>query len=82
MELKIITLEDDYRIRQKLIKDGEVVYSVSDLSECPEDAIVGRDLVSCEELLEIVKKFNGEKIPENVEIVVTKTWEEYESFPN
>lgn len=43
--------------RQELwdIDDKKELYGVSDLSECPEDAIIGRDLVSGEEALDLIK---------------------------
>ena len=43
--------------RQELwdIDDRKKLYGVSDLSECPEDAIIGRALLSGEEVLDLVK---------------------------
>ena len=43
--------------RQELwdIDDRKRLYRVSDLSECPEDAIIGRALLSGEEVLDLVK---------------------------
>ena len=37
------------------IDDRKRLYRVSDLSECPEDAIIGRALLSGEEVLDLVK---------------------------
>ena len=37
------------------IDDRKELYGVSDLSECPEDAIIGRALLSGEEVLDLVK---------------------------
>lgn len=37
------------------IDTKERLYSVSDLSECPEDAIIGRDLFSGEEALDLIQ---------------------------
>lgn len=37
------------------IDDRKVLYGVSDLSECPEDAVVGRALLSGEEVLDLVE---------------------------
>lgn len=34
----------NYRAMQKITKNEEVLYWVQDLSECPEDAVIGRDL--------------------------------------
>lgn len=42
--------DKDYYTRQTLYaNDSEIAY-VSDLSECPEDAIIGRDLVDCSDI--------------------------------
>ena len=43
--------------RQELwdIDDRKKLYGVSDLSECPEDAIIGRALLSGEEVLDLVE---------------------------
>lgn len=43
--------------RQELwdIDDRKELYGVSDLSECPEDAIIGRALLSGDEVLDLVK---------------------------
>ena len=37
------------------IDDRKKLYEVSDLSECPEDAIIGRALLSGEEVLDLVE---------------------------
>lgn len=37
------------------IDDRKKLYGVSDLSECPEDAIIGRALLSGDEVLDLVK---------------------------
>ena len=37
------------------IDDRKELYGVSDLSECPEDAIIGRALPSGDEILDLVK---------------------------
>lgn len=43
--------------RQELwdVDDRKKLYGVSDLSECPEDAIIGRTLLSGEEVLDLVE---------------------------
>lgn len=43
--------------RQELwdVDDRKELYGVSDLSECPEDAIIGRALLSGDEVLDLVK---------------------------
>lgn len=52
--------------QERLLVDGEEVMNVGPLTECPEDAILERDLVGPSNfvnLLEnIIKKHNGKKI--------------------
>lgn len=35
--------------------DGKEKYSIQSLSECPEDAIIGRDLIDGENIIEAIK---------------------------
>lgn len=61
--------------------DRKKLYGVSDLSECPEDAIIGRALLSGEEVLDLVElgmnyskmgydeiEYNYLECPEDVEL--------------
>lgn len=63
------------------IDDKKELYGVSDLSECPEDAIIGRDLVSGGEALDLIKlgmsyskmgydeiKYNYLECPKDIEL--------------
>lgn len=69
--------------RQELwdIDDRKKLYGVSDLSECPEDAIIGRALLSGEEVLDLVElgmsyskmgydeiEYNYLECPEDIEL--------------
>ena len=69
--------------RQELwdVDDRKKLYGVSDLSECPEDAIIGRALLSGEEVLDLVElgmsyskmgydeiEYNYLECPEDVEL--------------
>lgn len=45
----------DYHQELWDIDDKKELYGVSDLSECPEDAIIGRALLSGDEVLDLVK---------------------------
>lgn len=69
--------------RQELwdVDDRKKLYGVSDLSECPEDAIIGRTLLSGEEVLDLVElgmnysklgydeiEYNYLECPEDVEL--------------
>lgn len=41
---------------QRMLINGEEVLSVYPLYECPEDAIIGRDLVSCDEVVNFMRR--------------------------
>lgn len=49
------SLFGDYRQELWDVDDRKKLYGVSDLSECPEDAIIGRALLSGEEVLDLVE---------------------------
>lgn len=53
--LKVETENEDYYTTQTLFANDQSIASVSDLSECPEDAIIGRDLVDCNDIKEWIK---------------------------
>lgn len=36
-------------------KDGKTIYSVCDLTDCPEDAVIFRDLTSAYDIVELIK---------------------------
>lgn len=57
MKIDIYTWEDDegYK-RQAMYFDGEYIESVRPLCDCPEDAIIGRDLLDCKDLLSYFQK--------------------------
>lgn len=49
--LRVETVEEeDYYTYQTLYANEQEIASVGDLSECPEDAIIGRDLVDCKDI--------------------------------
>lgn len=49
--------DSDYCTHDKLTINGKSVFRVHPLSECPEDAIIGRDLISCAEIASFLEKF-------------------------
>lgn len=53
--LKVETENEDYYTTQTLFANDQSIASVSDLSECPEDAIIGRDLVDCNDIKKWIK---------------------------
>ena len=59
--------------------NGKHRLSVSGLSECPEDAIIGRDLVDCSQVSRFMfeaHKAGKEGEPLNIKITETKTRDE------
>lgn len=57
MKVKIVTGEnrDGYEHQEMTINDRYII-SVYPLCECPEDAIIGRNLISCSEIADLMKK--------------------------
>ena len=47
--------DDGFFARQTLFANDEEIANVSDLQDCPEDAIIGRDLVDCNDIKEWIK---------------------------
>jgi len=57
MELVVYSYtDDDFYDRQKLYINGKEVQYVGPLCECPEDAIIGRDLVSCADIVHYMQQ--------------------------
>jgi hypothetical protein len=57
MTVRIVESEDrDGLTREEMGIDGKEVLHVYPLCESPEDAIIGRGLVSCSEVAEFMKK--------------------------
>lgn len=46
----------DSRQGERLLIDGQEVLSVIDLTDCPEDAMIGRDLTSAVDVVRIIEK--------------------------
>ncbi len=66
--IKVEWYEDDYdnSTRERLIRDGVEVMHVGPLSECPEDAILERDLIGPSDFVNlfesIINEHNGKQI--------------------
>jgi hypothetical protein len=57
MKIKVIEgTNSDNAIWQRMLINGEEALSVYPLYECPEDAIIGRDLVSCNEVVNFMRQ--------------------------
>ena len=49
--------DSDFCTHDKLFINGKEVFNVGPLSECPEDAIIGRDLISSDEIAMFLRDF-------------------------
>jgi hypothetical protein len=58
MRIKIVESVDwyDRTVSQDLYIDGERELSVYPLTDCPEDAIIGRSLVSCKTIANLMQR--------------------------
>lgn len=75
--VKVSSYEDrDYCIHEKLTVNGKDIFRVHPLCECPEDAIIGRDLVSCSEIASFLEKFLRENKGKKVKFEYEKINEE------
>lgn len=70
--------EWDDRTGQRLYIDGRPVLTVIDLTDCPEDAIIGRDLTSAEEVADYIVNF--QKKHAGKEIILEHKEVEWEEF--
>lgn len=74
MKIKIIQRTDynDY-LQEEMEIDGKYSVSVYPLCECPEDAIIERDLVGCSDIADYMQKaYDAAKRGEELEIIVEK----------
>ena len=59
MKIKAIIAETEsdlgYILKQEVFINGERRFKVYDLSECPEDAIIGRDLFDAYDYIDAIK---------------------------
>lgn len=56
MHIKIYETNEDYERREVMHIDGVYRESVGPLCECPEDAIIGRSLISCKTIAGYMRK--------------------------
>ena len=58
---------------EQMFIDGKDELFVTDLSECPEDAIIGRDLVSCQKVVQyMIMAYEAGKRGELLKVEVKK----------
>lgn len=71
MKVKLSVFNSNDFNRQ-ILEVGDQTFHVHDLNECPEDAIIGRDLVDAYDLLEVLKLgYEAGKRGEELEIEET-----------
>lgn len=63
----LFSYQSNYYQIDELHINGESVESVGPLCECPEDAIIGRDLVSCRDIMKYMKQVYADVITNNEE---------------
>jgi hypothetical protein len=72
IEIKVGTDCNDYETQEMAI-DGKPRLYVNALCECPEDAIIGRDLVSCKAVSSfMMEAYNAGKNGEEFSVNVTE----------
>ena len=62
LEIVIFTFEYNYDTRQEMYFNGKHELSVHGFEDCPEDAIIGRDLVSCTDIANYMLKAVGKEV--------------------
>ncbi len=76
IELKIGTDDEECAIHELYINDAEVLH-IQSLSDCPEDAIIERDLISGDDIISYIKLgHDAAKNGEELEIIYSELSEE------
>ena len=55
IEIFIKENKDDFTTSEQLFINGQIRETVCPLFECPEDAIIGRGLISCQDIVRYMK---------------------------
>lgn len=71
-------LDSDYYTHDILEVNGKEVFGVHPLCECPEDAVIGRDLISSGEIASFLERFIIEHKGKKVKFVYEDEVEEDE----
>lgn len=66
----------DYATRDTLEVNGKQIFRVAPLCECPEDAIIGRDLISSSDIASFLESFLIENRGKKVKFVYEEGEEE------
>jgi hypothetical protein len=73
MKIVISVSDSDYGTREEMDVNGKDRLYVNPLCECPEDAIIGRSLVSCQKVASFMKEaYEAGKRGEEFSITVTQ----------
>lgn len=59
--------DSEYRMYDELHINGKLRKRVGSLSDCPEDACIGRDLVSCGDIMDYMQEVYADVITNNQE---------------
>lgn len=59
MKIEISITTDEYGETHEMSIDGKDSIRVAPLCECPEDAIIERDLIGCVEIADLMKAAHG-----------------------
>lgn len=71
--------QNDCRSHQLLLLNGKEIFDVHDLTDCPEDARIGRSLTGVGRIISLMKLAEGKKIKVKPSIEVS-SWEEFENY--
>jgi len=78
MKITLIVTEDDYGAQShKVLFDGKFRTAIHSLGECPEDAIIGRDLVDGHDIVDFIQMgYDVAKRGETLEVEIKEGKEE------
>ena len=73
MKIELVISEyDEYECSHEVFVDEKSIAGVHNLYECPEDAIIGRDLLDGNHVIEFIKLgYNAAKRGEELEVIIT-----------
>lgn len=88
MEEKVLTLityydEEQYYSQHEAYMDGKRIFRAADLTDCPEDAIIGRDIFDGHDFLAAVDlgyKMAQDGYKLNMNVIEAKSEEEFEKL--
>lgn len=77
MKITLKVKSTEYYTRHTVSADGKQIASIADLCECPEDAIIGRDLLDGDDVIRFIKLgYEAAKKGETLEVETIEEKEE------